>query len=1827
MADNMIKLIAKLNVEESIPIINKQIERMQNKINPIKIDVKVDDTIKQLRTQLEALAQMPKSNALTVATEQAQSLGNQAKKTKQEVESLKRELSSGSKAMSIGDSGIPKYLDLVGSTEQRKLDAKTLLGDSLNNVDAQVSRVSIATENAKGILKDFQVQVEKQDGSLEILTYKLIKAGGAYEYMGKKIREATNATTFRKTPIDVQVDLQQGKLDAFISDLKKAGVEAQELGVDVEGLRGKLNNVGTDANRMSEFLNAMDVARSKLAAYNSELQSQKAIQRFNSGLQTAQNKLTSFEQTYKRAINSTKTMKTLSGETTTFAKAFDEMRNRVVKSDTELKKLNADMRNFEQQATNTGLKGASAFDKFGKSFKLISTYISANRIISAVVSELREAVSELQNVDNILTEISKTSEISGEGLKELGANSFDVASKYGRLASDYLLGVQEFSRAGYAEDTAKAMAELSLKAQAAGDMTAELSNEYIIATGAAYDLADNEKALNDVLDRQNYITNRNPINMEKLATATKLVASQAASAGVGIDEMTAAVGTMSSVTQQSGEVAARAFRGIIMNLQQTKATAEDIGDGGEAITAESLTKYEKATKELGVSLKAVKNGTMQLRQPMETLRDLSVAVSKESENSIKVANLVSAVGGKYRGNQLLALLRNFEMYDKMLAEYNSDSAINSAMEEATKSANNWSGSMNKLKNSWTQLVNQVINSDEAVAVINALNSGIQSLTQSSTIQGVKYLTKSFFDFTKTLSDFKSSFGDSAIGGFIQKWIMPEGFDLLDSFRGFKIAGNLVSQNKEKQEAREEASRIAKEARQAYLDTLNATEEDSSLGDIISKYASLNSAIDDSESARENLVSVQEQLVNKYGEEKNGIDLVNKSLEENIKLIAQQEQTKNINFVKDNEQVINEAKKTFGISNIDDKATETHKAVSIIDNENIESKAFTNSVKDYIQKKYKDVWKNINQIGTASFEVKADISIEEQLKAINTLVEAYEYAAKVRQGIMRKNDTDAIMSSMHDWQQKIIDSYNIIIDAQQRVENDKSWDKFNQSADSKKYLRLLNKASDYNSQLNDSTLDVATRYEASLKLDNVINKLQDIGEKYPVVNEIIESSLAGLGLAFDSTTDNILNAKEIWLESLDEVQKGTLSSVDKTISAMTKLASGEALDSKSAWEIINLDDTGIISDIQLDKNGEYILSLEQIVKLKDTILQQEIETREANIANAEAQKQTIEDKLALEEKHLANLSAAQAPNSMAKHTENLQEDIDKTLVKIQTYKETLEGLGYSIKNESLLTEELRKRMGDLSGTSGMLEAKSKALQKSLNSLKDSLSQLKDEVSAIRAEADARVKAYEYSIDNVVKGLENEVENMEKGKEELEEQLNLLEEQKSELEEIVDNYKTAGSAVEDAIKKQIDGIKKEREEIENGYDARIKKLKEENEEREDALEYEKKLANLANAEKNKVNTFSQETGWTYETDKIAVKKAQDELNKYKADKEIKDLEKEKESKLKTFDEQIEGFEKYSEEWSEIIKSIENAENERIATEILGSNWREDIKKKDTDIINKFKNNYQSYTTKLKTLTDNEIANLNKSIEAKNKEIEAKKKQISIWQDYKNQMKEAVDVIDGKLSDYMQYLDDVKLSENSTNEARLNTLETFKTKYASLIDSIAAKNGQIDETSQKITAITDALNELNEKQVGIDLSDNTPSVLGGLSGAIPTGSIFEVILQALTEAFKQLSNSIPHFAKGGGADFTGFAWMDGTPNSTETIFTAAQSKKLYNYVDAMPEVSKLYNANVNGLRGNSENNTNVTVKQMTVVANTPQEFATQFRSQMSEYLKTELTKSQIY
>ena len=376
--------------------------------------------------------------------------------------------------------------------------------------------------------------------------------------------------------------------------------------------------------------------------------------------------------------------------------------------------------------TESSLRGlaklaASFKSQMAQAAQSITKLFSVSSVVSRLITQTQKAISELKEIDTLLTNISITNDrLSESDLSKLGDNAFAVAAKYGKAPTDYLAGVQEASLAGY--KNAEDIAELSMAAQSTGTMTAALANQYIYATDKAYKLGGSVEKLTEVLDGSNNITNHNAVKMSELAAGMSAVGSKAAFLGVEVSEATAVLSTMIAATQQSGSDMAGAFQSILLYLQQ-------ITDADKGIDAKSLIKYEEACKALNVSLRETKNGVSSLRDPMEIIKDLAAEYSKLNFDDTRRSDLLSAVGSKVNANAFNAILENYDLYEKMLQEY--AYGTGSMATEAERMVNSWEGSLNRLSNTWSNTVANVANSDAIIAAINSLN-GLLSVVNNVT---------------------------------------------------------------------------------------------------------------------------------------------------------------------------------------------------------------------------------------------------------------------------------------------------------------------------------------------------------------------------------------------------------------------------------------------------------------------------------------------------------------------------------------------------------------------------------------------------------------------------------------------------------------------------------------------------------------------------------------------------------------------------------------------------------------------------------------------------------------------------------------------------------------------------------------------------------------------------------------------------------------------------------------------------------------------------------------------------------------------------------------
>lgn len=374
--------------------------------------------------------------------------------------------------------------------------------------------------------------------------------------------------------------------------------------------------------------------------------------------------------------------------------------------------INTDIGKLQKQLKKIETTGSL---NTGPTVKQINTQIASlhsHLKTNPLFSQIRQAVSELKEIDTLLNEIGRSNTgLSSSDLARIGNDSFDTAGRYGRKAADYLSELRDASRAGF--ENASGIAELSLAAQQACDMTAGLASQYIAAADKAYSLGGSVEKLTEILDGSHHIARQNAINMSDLAEGMSAVGSQAASLGVAADETTAALAAMTATTQLNGTDTAKAFHTILLNLRQ-------VTDEEEGITAEGLAKYEAACSALNVSLKETRNDVTSLRDPMEVLGDLADEYAKLDFSDHRRTDLLDAVGNTQSADALHALLENYGMYEKMLQEY--ADGTGSLAAEAEKMAGSWEGSLNRLSNTWTDTVGNIVDSDAIVAAVNGLNS-------------------------------------------------------------------------------------------------------------------------------------------------------------------------------------------------------------------------------------------------------------------------------------------------------------------------------------------------------------------------------------------------------------------------------------------------------------------------------------------------------------------------------------------------------------------------------------------------------------------------------------------------------------------------------------------------------------------------------------------------------------------------------------------------------------------------------------------------------------------------------------------------------------------------------------------------------------------------------------------------------------------------------------------------------------------------------------------------------------------------------------------------
>ena len=344
-------------------------------------------------------------------------------------------------------------------------------------------------------------------------------------------------------------------------------------------------------------------------------------------------------------------------------------------------------------------------DSFGRVAAKMAMWQLMGNAIAGVKREFTEALKTMKSVDDEMVTIRKVTGATAEELNKIEKQAYDTASAYGVAADEYLNSVANFSRAGYGEQ-ASALAELATKTQIVGDTDAETAQQFLLSVDAAYKYQGSIEQLTKVLDGANEIDNKYATSISKIAEGLGKVAPIAAQAHVGVDELTAAIGTITAVTQRSGTEAATALRALFLNIIGDTKTEIDEGvtwTTGEIAGLRDVIKlYAKDAYDAAQASGDVIN-------PMKAIAGLSQSMKDGLLTEQQLMEMVSDIGGKLRTSQLLALIQNWDMYQSMLGDF--ADAAGSADKEVENALDSWTRKTEILHNKWTQFVSNLVETD------------------------------------------------------------------------------------------------------------------------------------------------------------------------------------------------------------------------------------------------------------------------------------------------------------------------------------------------------------------------------------------------------------------------------------------------------------------------------------------------------------------------------------------------------------------------------------------------------------------------------------------------------------------------------------------------------------------------------------------------------------------------------------------------------------------------------------------------------------------------------------------------------------------------------------------------------------------------------------------------------------------------------------------------------------------------------------------------------------------------------------------------------------
>jgi TP901 family phage tail tape measure protein len=304
------------------------------------------------------------------------------------------------------------------------------------------------------------------------------------------------------------------------------------------------------------------------------------------------------------------------------------------------------------QTQSVARQSTGVFNQLGKTMMSTMRWRLTSGFLQGISSSIREAWGYTKALDTSLNNIRIVTEKSALDMEKFAKSANNAARNLATATTEYTNASLIYYQQGLSDEEVEARTKVTIKAANVTGQSAQEVSEQLTAVWNGYRVAAEEAEL--YIDKLAAVAANTASNLEELSEGMSKVASSANAMGIDIDQLTAQISTIVSVTRQDASLVGTALKTIYARMGDLQV------DGVDEFGT-SLGDVSGKMRQMGID---VLDQEGNLRDMGSVIEEVAAKWGTWTEAQQQAAAV--AIAGKRQYNNLIALFENWDMYESAL---------------------------------------------------------------------------------------------------------------------------------------------------------------------------------------------------------------------------------------------------------------------------------------------------------------------------------------------------------------------------------------------------------------------------------------------------------------------------------------------------------------------------------------------------------------------------------------------------------------------------------------------------------------------------------------------------------------------------------------------------------------------------------------------------------------------------------------------------------------------------------------------------------------------------------------------------------------------------------------------------------------------------------------------------------------------------------------------------------------------------------------------------------------------------------------------------------